>query len=420
MFPSEDSIMFTMGILVFVLLLLSFLLLIFYQNMSMYHPPGPSFEVLGTTMAPLVVHCDASEEECPLHVKRVHLVVLVHGFIGCPQDLAYVRHALERQASQALLQGGNSSNEHFIIHNCEANHGRTWDGVEAGAQRVSEEIQQVLRNIQERFEDLEEVSFSMLGYSLGGMYARAALPDLFPSDEGTSCSIRKLTPKVFCTLATPHLGSQGHTYVGLPRFLENIVGRFSQTSKDLFRQNSLLDDMVHQPKFFQPLLRFEKRIAYSNTHAMDVMVPTSTGAFLSETSNFIHHHKASQQHACMSLSVETCAQHALFSNPNYHNLEMSQKLDAMGWTKVFADFLGCGDAVQVDTAVPRSAVETSYTSSELLSRFGGPKKRFFLPMGHDLLAVNSKNVLYSYVMQRGRPMVDQLARDLIDDILREP
>jgi len=58
-----------------------------------------------------------------------HLCVLVHGFVGTPQDLTYLKTAIERHGGSKML-----------VHLAQCNLGKTHDGVVAGGSRLAEEV----------------------------------------------------------------------------------------------------------------------------------------------------------------------------------------------------------------------------------------------------------------------------------------
>ena len=135
-------------------------------------------------------------------------------------------------------------------------------------------------------------------------------------------------------------------------------------------------------------------------------------------------------------------------------LLMSESLDALGWTKVFIDVrdalpvagmpapswlqsssgtldnlirerMGlrfrslpndngeCNDGGVVDT----SNLGCILTSQELAQSIN-VSDSFDLPLGHAVMVANSKNERYSRMNSAGRPVMDKLAKDMIDDILK--
>lgn len=278
----------------------------------------------------------------------------------------------------------NRGTEPFYVQTCVCNTGRTNDGIQAGGDRVATEVRRFLLRVEEQhqwhvaggdaYKQLKEITISLIGYSLGGLYARYALPQILqPLQEGehdeSSASVKApiLIPKVFCTIATPHLGSNGHTYVPIPQPVRLVFGWLSRTVRDLFQQTSLLHRTVSDSTFVEPLLRFERRIAYANAMKNDIMVPTSTAAFITPSSplehfvvddrdckgnindNGIDGSNSIHNNPFVVLVVETPAEHGLLReqlerdqqsdwSPLSKRWDHARRLDAMGWSKVFVDF----------------------------------------------------------------------------------
>lgn len=115
-----------------------------------------------------------------------HFCFLVHGHRGTSRDLGYVQAAMRRTASTTSIRpsGNNSKGRRLVLHSVSCNEKKTDDGIEAGGERVVDEMIAVLRERmhhckQERnAEGHKEVTISMLGNSLGGLYARYALSAL--------------------------------------------------------------------------------------------------------------------------------------------------------------------------------------------------------------------------------------------------
>lgn len=157
--------------------------------------------------------------------------------------------------------------------------------------------------------ELYDITISILGNSLGGLFGRYAIAKLVerhcvrvekevdgsrPSSNGRPMWILdgkyRVQLNIFCTTATPHLGVSGHTWVKIPRSAEiGVAHAMGQSGKDLFRVNDLLHTMATSPTFLGPLGAFRKRIAYANCYGTDFVVPVGTAAFLSEKSDYPHH-----------------------------------------------------------------------------------------------------------------------------------
>lgn len=177
----------------------------------------------------------------------------------------------------------------FIVHNVKCNEGKTDDGVVNGGNRLADEILEVIRYEVEKKRNLlgntdsadghVDVTISLIGNSLGGLYTRYAVARLAECAKKSSCkeshgegdatkqqrdyylitdgkSTIRLHFNVFCTTASPHLGCADHTYFPIPRVAEKgIAYGLGETGRDLFRLNSLLHEMATTPRFTEPLGR---------------------------------------------------------------------------------------------------------------------------------------------------------------------
>ena len=137
------------------------------------------------------------------------LFVLVHGLGGTPEDLT----CLERN----ILLGARREGVAALVLKPGCNVlARSFDGVRAGATRVADEIRAVVAA------HPTLVDVSLVGNSLGGLYARYAAALLFDERAGTIAGLR---PDAFLTTATPHLGVGPFGYLGLfPSPMRAVVG----------------------------------------------------------------------------------------------------------------------------------------------------------------------------------------------------
>lgn len=181
----------------------------------------------------------------------------------------------------------NAGATSFIVHNAICNENKTDDGVVNGGDRLADEILQVILYEVEKKKRLlgdiggsiepVDVTISLIGNSLGGLYTRYAVARLAEMakqsasessvDEDTSIEPAyyvfeygdtsfRLHFNVFCTTASPHLGCSDHTYFPIPRVAERgIAHGLGETGRDLFRVNNLLHDMATTPRFLGPLSR---------------------------------------------------------------------------------------------------------------------------------------------------------------------
>mmetsp|Transcript_31666 Transcript_31666/g.65078 ORF Transcript_31666/g.65078 Transcript_31666/m.65078 type:complete len:690 (+) Transcript_31666:239-2308(+) len=217
----------------------------------------------------------------------------------------------------------------FIVHNAVCNEGRTDDGIKKGGERLANEIINVIRQEVNQRTGLDgtnlnntssknpvDVTISVVGNSLGGLYGRYAIARLAEilvspqpgprnhasgiDSEGEADRTEKIYFvlddnirvhfNVFCTTASPHLGCANHTYITIPRVAEiGVAYALGETGRDLFRLNDLLQTMATSPRFLRPLALFRKRIAYANAFGTDFPVPGSTAAFLDRNSDYPHY-----------------------------------------------------------------------------------------------------------------------------------
>lgn len=349
-------------------------------------------------------------------VHTAHLVVLVHGWMGNPLELGYLQQAMTAQA-QDLVPDGNA----VVVRSSWANDGRTFDGIKAGGERLATEVSGW---IDELFgsPNVEKVSLSFVGNSLGGLYARYAI-GVPPLD------LDRVEPKLFCTTATPHLGVSQHTYVSLPRFMERwVAAAIQSTGRDMFRVTDTMERMTVDAPFVTALRRFRRRVAYANAHYTDFQVPSATAAFVVPGLESPHVRLTSPQPDFVAIAVETPATnevpHSANDPPPAESAmsagEMARRLDGLGWTKIFVDLRPHLASMPLPFAKDASSDPTDrdrYSSSELHEMYCRVTNRLHFPLGHTVLVANSKNSFYRNINAAGRPVMDRVAADLLKDIL---
>lgn len=207
-------------------------------------------------------------------VRPTHLLVLVHGMGGSPDDLAFLRWCVRRRT-----QG------HMLVHSAQCNNepSRTFDGVSEGGTRLASEV----RSIISQHPSLSEISF--VGNSLGGIYVRYALALLFDPE---SSYIAGLQPYTFLSTATPHLGVGPYGFIGrVPEGLKRFLGfkALGRTVKELLLLDTSSDDSRFEPllvsmanphadlPYLQALGAFKRRCVYANV-VNDAMVAYETAA----------------------------------------------------------------------------------------------------------------------------------------------
>ena len=201
--------------------------------------------------------------------------------------------------------------------------------------------------------------------------------------------------------------------------------------------------------YLQPLRLFRKRTAYANTFHTDFPVPTKTAAFL--------HSKSQHPHTIMNRSIHAPKNQAdqnskksmilasFYSNVSNQNklshdekqkrgtkeddlITMSSILDSLGWKKVFVDLrneipIGLNLSRIIRTNDFSSMMQILndkdvFESKDLASLFASSKDfRFNLPLAHNLICAFSRDKYSTLINRGGRPVMDKLAMDLVDDII---
>ncbi|KAL7536086.1 hypothetical protein ACHAXR_006928 [Thalassiosira sp. AJA248-18] len=375
----------------------------------------------------------------------------------------------------------------LVVHNAACNEGKTHDGIIKGGERLATEMLNVIRSEQTGMQQQEDsaqrepidVTISIVGNSLGGLYGRYAVAELAEvlesptqttSGEENEASHYYLLDgyirvhlNVFCSTASPHLGCASHTYLPIPRTAEIAIGQgLGQSGSDLFQLNDLVENMATSPRFLKPLASFRRRIAYANAYGTDFPVPGSTAAFLDKTSVYPHYFEeylveggneknaqeiglcfdaaasAQRKRDCPAsergLIVATLYTPCLAVDANTQTQEkgdnltaMSSSLDSLGWEKVFVDMRNeISMAVSLPTSWSKSEcaiqrlkssnhVVTSRDLARAVSTSGG--YRLGLPLGHNAICAFTRGTVSTAVNSGGRPVMDSLATTLTDEIL---
>jgi len=502
-------------------------------------------------------HGEGEHDDDDTEKTLTHLCFLVHGHRGQSKDLSYMHAAIQGRSSEIRRQrreqlrhlessrstggsGGEIDGEEndgiaatidqqirvslghdVVVHSATCNEGKTKDGVRAGGERLVEEMLQVIRKEADRtrrknrrnhrklphlidkvggvlsggdVDEVVDITFSLVGNSLGGIYSRYAIALLFEMSEEVlvvdendgDCSSKtailldngsiRLHFDTFCTTASPHLGCSKHTYVSLPRSAETVVGNIlGETGRDLFRMNDLLYSMSTSPYFLQPLSQFRRRVAYANAYHTDFPVPAATAAFLHEESSYTHFWDMSSGDSEWDKSIVAI----LHTQPSYSSSlsrdcrddrfgdcddelhAMSKSLDSLGWKKVIVDLRSEIPAVGIPSVIRKSSLVMKATSKQkngnydgitdefgeekysqngtladsegfraslrlkgsIASRdakeaFGSPRDgSLHLPVGHNMICAFSRSRVSSHMNRGGRPVMDALAKELVDDIL---
>jgi len=406
--------------------------------------------------------------------RTTHYVFLVHGYIGNDLEMSYIETAIETYKAKYDSQTLNPNQNRIVICRTKDNNGKTSDGISEGATRLANEIEDfILNDTAEQLKRDEDsnihekhVSISFIGNSLGGLYARYAI-SLLPAelDEDKIMPDTKVVihSNVFCTTATPHLGIASNTYIAVPRIVEKGISKLlSKTGEDLFGSDGISDrvGLIYEmctdyDQFLLPLSKFQKRIAYANAFDTDFQVPTNTAAFLLENSAYPHcptdpslfgkndnEMKNDEEDSSIVAIVTTKQNNDILKKNNgkekiYNPLMMSNKMDALGWTKVFIDVRDKipGPRLQrltLKKQLSRRQVWNNFLDKELLSsktydnmivtsqdlaRLMNGSETVGFPIGHQVMMANSKSKIYVDMTADGQPVMDKLAKDLVHSIL---
>lgn len=472
------------------------------SSLAFLNDLSPPFTATGCAMDELTSHV--------LSPDITHFCFLLHGHRGLSKDLAYMQVMMQRVA---MTQKQQRDSHDMVVHSSACNQGKTTDGIQNGGDRLVQEMREViLQEMIKRHSELlglpvvkdsdttseqsaseqpkiYDVTLSILGNSLGGLFGRYAIAKLIERhcvwEEDTKCWILddrfRLHLNTFCTTATPHLGVSRHTYVKIPRTAEiGVAHALGATGKDLFRLNDLLHAMATSPTFLKPLGQFRKRIAYANAYGTDFPVPASTAAFLSENSTYPHYIVETNTTSTSTSTSEdgtvtteihgglviatlyTPAQpdddqddekednddgsQVSSSNSSESvnsrksgDLEdeldhMSRSLDRLGWKKVFVDIRRELPSAELPKWTRRSSSDLddstpipNLRSLQLENRVVESREvaaavtlptdnRVALPLGHNMIVAFSRSPLSTFMNKGGRPLVDALAKELVEDI----
>jgi hypothetical protein len=129
----------------------------------------------------------SSQPQMPRSIV-LHVIFLVHGHRGYSTDLAYLRDQIASVASEKLKTYQQSL---VLIHSVKCNEGRTDDGIRNGGERVAQEMREYIEQKVCSLKDddnvhVGEVTLSLVGNSLGGLYSRYAISKLKDHLEQTA------------------------------------------------------------------------------------------------------------------------------------------------------------------------------------------------------------------------------------------
>ncbi len=216
------------------------------------------------------------------------------------------------------------------VHAARCNQGKTSDGLRKGGKRLAKEIQDYVR------EDITQLckqrklgcanhelelhaTISLVGYSLGGLYARYAISCLPPnihfdltdpsykpakkettasttasttatttkdSSSSSSCCVGSvkvhLHPNIFMTIVTPHLGLAGNCSFKTSQAFEQLSSRITgQAGLDLFLMDHKVGRRCRQR-------RHKRRRQYNMSRFRKLSSGSSSGSSSSQTEKYNH------------------------------------------------------------------------------------------------------------------------------------
>jgi Putative serine esterase (DUF676) len=393
-----------------------------------------------------------SEEPLPTMEAEcctVHLVVLVPGLLAPPNAMENTLVVLRELAAEENKKLHPSST--VLVYCSASNLGKkSKDGVFVCGTRLAAEVNLVIQRIAANRCKDTRVNLSLVGNSMGGIIARAALSNIVWSLPLPAGNHHKLSvvPKVFCSTNAPHLGCKDAVHVKLSRgvqyFFEHfLVATLDRSGKDLMRHNKDIETLATDDKYVRPLREFEKRLAFANSFRTDFRVATGTAAFLSPDSDSVHQIIPSYTdnfpfavHAVSTKRQEQPRAEVSPEMPSCENPWMRdhcEQLDSMGWIKVFCDVRSELPSVKLPFSRARHSApqdistesQAGYcTSAQLHQKFchDDPVTRgkWFAPFAHQVLTANeTKKIGGQSLAKRGMPFVKEFAIRIMHDVLAD-
>lgn len=215
-------------------------------------------------------------------LQQHHLVVFIHGFNGAGSDFDNMEAAFLCAAS------ANANQEGLLTLKIKSNSTlqNTLDGIENASMRIWKELMSYYNH-----SPLNIRAISLVGHSLGGLYARFVSRLLYDCDF-----FKVVEPRCFVTLASPHL-SVRRPLAQSPFNLafQTVAQRVCRSTRELCLEDDaqLLYKMT-DPHYMTALAMFNKRVAYANVvHDFQVLYSTASISVRSPYAN--HEHRAASQ-----------------------------------------------------------------------------------------------------------------------------
>ena len=280
-----------------------------------------------------------------------HLVILCHGLYGLPSELYAARDKLR------AVRG-------CVVYCCESYAGEgTKRGIQELGATVAAEVRRVVDAIRRDTHRQPLRTISFLGHSLGGLIARSAIQQLWSDVDGPAAgTIAGLTPLVYMSTASPHLGVTNYLFLPqLPVAMAAPLSRVfaGQTGVDLFsvdRAGGAVRTLATDPVALKALGSFRTRRMYA-LRCGDLLVAFSRSMLVSPEAFLRRAHSTYSASASSSPAVaaaaaagtDTCLHTVTFrasegaDRVRGHELAepWAASLEELGWQKVMVEF-DCG------------------------------------------------------------------------------
>ena len=176
---------------------------------------------------------------------------------GNPSHLTYLASSLREKHSAEKL--------HILVSKTNSDT-FTYDGIDLGAERVTQEIENYIQDLEKAGSEIRKLS--IVGYSLGGLVARYTIGLLYSKGW-----FERIKPVNFTTFATPHLGVKT-PLLGVQYKVFNFLGSrtLSTSGRQLFtvdtfrNTNRPILSVLADPGsiFMLALAQFSHRVLYAN------------------------------------------------------------------------------------------------------------------------------------------------------------
>lgn len=176
---------------------------------------------------------------------------------GNPGHLSYLASSLRDKYPEDKL--------HILVAKTNSNT-FTYDGIDLGAERVTQEIETYVAGLEKKGGEIKKLS--IVGYSLGGLVARYIIGLLYSKGW-----FERMKPVNFTTFATPHLGVKT-PLLGVQYKILNFLGSrtLSTSGRQLFTIDTFRDtsrpilSVLADPGsiFMLALAQFSHRVLYAN------------------------------------------------------------------------------------------------------------------------------------------------------------